>query len=457
MDRLKRSRGRTLAELRWARGAGVLCGALLLSAALAPRPAQEHEPEPARGGLSERAARLALGMSPLGPVPPDPTNRVADDPRAAHLGQWLFFDAELSADGSVSCATCHDPALEFSDGRALSQGLGEGLRKTPSLWNTAFQEAFFWDGRADTLWAQALQPLEEEHEMGGSRVDMARRVHEHPELRRAFEQLFGPLPDLAERERFPAGARPRRDGKNDARSLAWEAMQPADRAEIERVFVGLGKSLAAYQRKLVRTDSPFDRFVAGLRSGDEQLMAALPNGARRGFELFVGKANCRSCHHGPTFQDGAFHDLMLPGVEGALPDDPGRYGGRLRAEHEPFHAASIHSDDRSGAAARRRASAQEAAADFGAFKTPTLRNVAERGPYMHRGHFMTLEEVVHYYSTLEGAVRAHSHGETVLIALDLDAQEQSDLVAFLRALTGARVDESLFTQPPSPLPHRQDG
>lgn len=435
-------------------------GLLLAAATVAPGSGPAQGPDPGRGGLSERAARLALGMSPLGPLPPDPTNRVADDPRAAHLGRWLFFDAALSRDGSVSCATCHDPELEFSDGRALARGLGPGTRRTPSLWNVAYQESFFWDGRADTLWAQALGPIEEPSEMDGSRVDAARRVAEHPELARAYEQIFGPLPDLADRERFPAGARPRSEDGDDGRSRAWEAMHAEDRERVTQVFVDLGKALAAYQRLLVRGDAPFDRFVRGLREGDEELLAALPPDARRGFELFVGKANCRSCHHGPTFQDGAFHDLMLPGPDGGLPTDPGRYGGRARARSDPFHAGSAYSDDPAGEAALRRAqemAGAETSSDFGAFRTPGLRNVAERGPFMHDGHFMTLEEVVHHYSTLESAVRGHAHGEPVLRPLELDPREQSDLVAFLRSLTGPLPAGDLYAPPSSPLPSPQDG
>lgn len=296
--------------------------------------------------------------------------------------------------------------------------------------------------------------------MDGSRVDAARRVAEHPELARAFEQIFGPLPDLSDQARFPAGARPRRDGTHDARSSAWEAMAHEDRERVTRVFVGLGKALAAYQRRLVRDDAPFDRFVRALREGDGAAVASFPEDARRGFELFVGKANCRSCHHGPNFQDGAFHDLMLPGPDGGLPDDPGRYGGRALARTDPFHAASPHSDDPTGEAARRRAqdaASADTSSDFGAFKTPSLRNVAERGPFMHNGHFMTLEEVVHYYSTLEGAVRGHAHGEPVLRPLELEEREQSDLVAFLRSLSGATPSAELLTQPPSPLATPRDG
>ena len=422
---------------------------LMLAAAWAPR---TEDPAALRGGLTERAARIALGMSPLGAPPADPTNLVGDDPRAARLGQWLFFDPKLSANGAVSCATCHDPAQSFSDGRAVSRGLGEGLRRTPSLWNVAFQETFFWDGRADTLWAQALHPLEDPVEMGGSRVDIARRIAEDSGLATAFESLFGPLPDLADEARFPPGARPTRDETNDDAAEAWAAMSAEDRDEIDRVFAGVGKALAAYERRLVRGDAPFDEFVQGLREGDADKLAALPEAARRGFELFVGRANCRSCHHGPTLQDGAFHDLMLPGADGELPTDAGRFRGRSLVLADTFNAASAHSDERSGAAARRLAAATSSTTgEFAAFKTPSLRNVAERAPFMHRGNFASLADVLRYYSTLEGAVRAHAHAESVLVPLDLTETETHDLLAFLEALTGAPPDPALLAQPPSPV------
>src|SRR5262249_10473588 len=145
--------------------------------------------------------------SPLGAPPVDPSNSVADDEGAARLGQRLFFDRRLSS-GEVSCSTCHDPGHGFSDRKPVSEGVGQGRRHTPSLWNVAYNRWYFWDGRRDSLWSQALTPMESESEMGGTRLQVAHLVAADPELRGAYESVFGPLPDVSDLARFPAAGRP---------------------------------------------------------------------------------------------------------------------------------------------------------------------------------------------------------------------------------------------------------
>jgi len=149
-------------------------------------------------------AQLAdiLMHSPLPPPPPDPTNAVADDPDAARLGHVLFFDERLSGRSRLSCASCHDPGQGFSDGRALSEGVEVLTRHSPSLWNVAYQRWFFWDGRRDTLWSQALVPLEDPLEHAFTRTGVARAVHDTPRLRTRYEEVFGPLPPLDDVARF---------------------------------------------------------------------------------------------------------------------------------------------------------------------------------------------------------------------------------------------------------------
>ncbi|MCL4211634.1 MAG: hypothetical protein KJZ68_13350, partial [Phycisphaerales bacterium] len=141
-------------------------------------------------------------------IPPDPTNRFADDPRAAHFGQYLFFDTRFSANGQVSCATCHDPAKGFADGLPLGKGLAELTRHSMTLWNVGRNRWFFWDGRIDTLWAQALQPFENAMEMGTNRVRVVRQIASDPVLREAYEALFGSLPGGEAMSQFPPDARP---------------------------------------------------------------------------------------------------------------------------------------------------------------------------------------------------------------------------------------------------------
>ncbi len=165
-------------------------------------------------GFSPGQWRRVLSMAEVPDLPPDPTNRLADDTMAAEFGHHLFFDPRLSGNGRVSCATCHDPALDFTDGRRVSIGVSENIRNAPTVLNTAYHRWLTWDGRADSLWAQALEPLENDVEMGGDRVAILRTVAADPELSARYESLFGPLPELAS-DRVPEHARPRRDGGRD--------------------------------------------------------------------------------------------------------------------------------------------------------------------------------------------------------------------------------------------------
>src|SRR5439155_18807774 len=249
--------------------------------------------------------------SPLGELPPEAVSRIAESAPAAGLGQSLFFDRRLSANGEVACASCHQPARGFTDGQAVARGLLPGTRNTPTLLNAAFNRWFFWDGRADSLWSQALQPLEGPREEGGDRLHIAHLVAADAVLGAAYQRVFGKLPPLADTARFPPHARPDPDPRAPM-AEAWQAMAPADRTEVNRVFSNLGKAIAAYERKLVSGASPFDIYVEGLRAGDPAKTAALSPAASRGLKLFVGAANCGSCHTGPALSDGEFHNLGLP-------------------------------------------------------------------------------------------------------------------------------------------------
>jgi len=388
---------------------------------------------------AERARILQHALTPL---PPAVSNRVADDPAAAKLGQFLFYDPRFSANGKVACATCHNPELGFADGRQRSLGLGLVPRHAQSLWNTAYQRWFFWDGRADSLWAQALSPIEDDLEMGSSRLALAHFVYEDAQLRAAYQNLFGAMPDLADRQRFPPSGKPR-PGPTQA---AWGAMDEVDRRAVDEVFANLGKSIAAFERLLVTGESPFDRFLASMGSGERE--ATFTASARRGLRLFVGKARCRLCHSGPAFSDGEFHNTGVPPLEGPVPRDPGRYQGVPLVKDDPFNGAGVYSD---GAAAGDKVRFLERQPEnWGQFKTPGLRNVALSPPYMHQGQFASLEEVVDFYATLDRQVRMGHHRDTLLISLDLSARERADLIAFLKSLTADPPDPLLLRPPDAP-------
>ncbi len=433
---------------RPALAAAIGLASIAAMAAILPPPRAADEPA-AAVAFTDAERREILRLSPLGPPPPDPTNRFADDPAAAHLGQFLFFEPGLSGDGTLSCASCHDPAKSFADGRPLAEGVGVGRRHTPALWNVAYQRWFFWDGRADSLWAQIIHPIEDAAEMGGSRLQAAHHAYTRPELRKVYEAAFGPMPEMADRSRFAEAGGPSASDEQPRR--AWEAMDPADRRAVNQVIANLGKAIAAYERKLISADAPFDRFVEGLRNNDSEKLAALSPAAQRGLKLFVGRANCTLCHSGPNFTDGEFHNILLPAADGGKPRDPARYDGARRVKSDPFNAAGGFSDAPDGAAALLVRSLDTSPRIWGEFKVPSLRNVARTAPYMHEGQFATLRDVLQYYSTLEGAVQmGHHKTETLLQPLKLAPGEIDDLLAFLESLTDEAIPPELTRPPASP-------
>jgi cytochrome c peroxidase len=408
-----------------------------------------HRSQPHTFTKSELAAIYAL--SPLEAPPPDPGDRIAQDPRAARLGQYLFFDRQFSANDALSCATCHQPARAFTDGRTLAKGLGIGTRNVPTLLNVAYNHWFFWDGRADSLWSQPLQVFENPREMGSDRLHVAHAVYADRALRRAYERLFGPMPPLHDSVRFPSHARPEHDPQAPP-ARAWRSMTPADRIAANRVAANVGKAIEAYERELVSRNSAFDRYVAGLKNHDSGKLAALSPAARRGLRLFVGAAHCDLCHAGPDFSDGEFHDIGLPLLPGEAPDS-GRAAGIRELKANPFNGAGVYSDDPNGQASQRLAFLPPPDSQLGKFKTPTLRNVALTGPYMHDGRMATLRQVLQFYANGKAANRGHVVGEreaTLDVIPHLTQAQISDLVAFLESLTGAPLPAALTRQPPSP-------
>lgn len=388
-------------------------------------------PEPEQASeviqLSSEQVRRVRGMGWPGPPPADPTNRWAESDAAAALGHALFFDRGLSSTGTVSCATCHRPERAFSDGLHVAVGVGTGPRRTMTVLDSAHQSWLGWDGRADTLWSQALQPIERDIEMGSNRRSALARVATDPLLRQRWQSAFGELP-LA-----PDGATPQ---------------------QIDAAFAKLGKAIASYERKLVTGPSSFDRWVAHWTQqgappqvrADERMSAS----ALRGLALFTGRAGCWQCHSGPMLSDGEFHALGAPGRPergGGVSSDAGRYGGVDILKSSAFTSAGAHSDAPDGARAKLVQSLVRVPDQFGAMRTPSLRHAALGGPYFHEGQFDSLEDVVRFYSTLEGAQSLDHHQEQVLARLDLSALESADLVAFLRSAAGS-LPSATWTRDP---------
>lgn len=284
------------------------------------------------------------------------------------LGEKLFFDPILSKDRSISCASCHKPEYAFADTSAVSLGVGgnKGERNTPTITNLSGRTTLFWDGRSPSLEHQALQPIQNPVEMNLSIAEAVARLNSNPVYSAAFQRLF---------------------------------QGPASEKSLSAV-------LAAYERTLETSNSPYDRYI----NGDDHAISA---SAIRGRMLFIGKANCNTCHSGEDFTADRFKSIGL--YNGLELKDPGRFAITKDSTH------------------------------LGDFKIPGLRNVALTAPYMHNGMFKTLKEVIQYYNNPDVVVRNGKNRDLALNKpLGLTDQEVDDLEAFLKTLTDDR-----FTKPKS--------
>ena len=415
--------------------AGVLAVALLVVASPALPGAVRQRWTPA-----EREILRSMSIENLGPLPADPSNRVADDPAAAALGHALFFETALSGNGRVSCGTCHLPAQEFQDSRPLAEGVaGLTARRTMPVAGTAHSPWMFWDGRADSQWSQALGPLESPVEHGGTRTQYAHVIAERHRDR--YEAVFGALPPL---EGLPAQAGPVAD---TAWRAAWERIPATRRDAISRVYANIGKAIAAYERRISYAPSRFDRYVAATLAGAPHTPAsAFSADEEAGLRLFIGKGSCINCHNGALLTDNHFHNTGVAASRIALPVDSGRAAGARQAVAAEFSCTSPYSDAGADDCQELRFAVTEGHELVRAFKTPSLRNVARRAPYMHAGQIGTLGEVIAHY---DGAPRA-PFGHTELRPLRLSAGERRQLEAFLHTLTGPLAAPAGFLDPPTP-------
>ena len=291
----------------------------------------------ATAGLTARHSKPPLGLDLYMPIPEENPLTV----EKIEVGRRLFFDRRLSRDGSVSCATCHDPDRAFSVALPVSSGVSgrQGRRNAPALVNRGYGRSFFWDGRIRTLEEQVLMPIQDPTEMDLTLAEASSRVN------------------------------------LDAATIA--------------------RALASYLRTILSGDSPVDRYMNGDR-------AALSSKQQLGLQVFRGRGNCTACHVGPNFSDEKSHNTGVAWRDGRLMDD-GRFG------------ISRHERDR------------------GAFKTPTLREIARTAPYMHDGSLTTLEAVVDFY---DDGGRPNSNLDPEIHSLHLAAEEKEALVVLLKSLSG---------------------
>jgi cytochrome c peroxidase len=291
---------------------------------------------------------VGLGLLPKLEIPADNPQ----SPQKVALGKRLFFDKDLSGDHSLSCASCHDPAKSFSDGRPRALGFQGKLlrRRTPSVLNAAYNSYQFWDGRAVSLEQQAVVPITSMAEMNmPEETELASRLNADPRYRQEFQAVFAQGPSLQ----------------------------------------SVVRAIAAFERTIITTNSRFDRYAAGDKS-------ALTLHEKNGLVIFIAKARCARCHDGANFTDNKFQNT-------GVGDDEGRF------------AVTKQESDR------------------GAFKTPGLRNVALRAPYMHDGSLSTLEAVIDYYDRGGDDKKGKS---PFVLKIGLTREEKQDLLAFLKTLNG---------------------
>ena len=382
---------------------------------------------------SERAMIASMHLSQAGERAADPSNAYEALPQAAALGRALFHDARLSANGQVSCASCHAPGEQFQDGRPRGRGVATGKRRTMPVMGAAGSPFLFWDGRKDSLWSQALGPMEDAAEHGGNRVRFAQLVRAHHA--EAYREVFGPLPA---QDALPADASPL--GTPEERR-AWEAMPEAAREGVNRVFANMGKAIAAYERQVAYGPSRFDAYAQATAAGDGKAQEVLSAQEVRGLRVFLGRGQCVTCHNGPLLTDHAFHNTGVPPLDANRPDR-GRADALRKLLADEFNCLGRYSDAKPEQCGELRFLAAEDASQLGAFRTPSLRNVAERAPYMHAGQFATLEQVGRHYASAPPAAVGHSelarpgearHERQVIRLSDGDV---ADLAAFLGTLTG---------------------
>lgn len=283
------------------------------------------------------------------------------------LGRKLFFDNILSKDNTINCSSCHNPDHAFADTATFSLGIGGKLtsRNSPGLTNLSARTHFFWDGRATSLEEQALGPITSPDEMGLPIEEAVDRLNKNEFYANAFKKIFK--------------AAPNKDN--------------------------LLKAIAAFERTLETSNSPYDRYI----NGDDNAMSAA---AVRGRSIFIGKGNCNNCHSGEDFTADRFKSIGL--YNGKDLNDPGRFG--------------ITKDS----------------TVLGDFKIPGLRNVAVTAPYMHNGKFKTLRSVVEYYNNPSAVVKDNINRDLSLEQpLNLSSREMDDVVEFLKALTDDRFAQRI--------------
>lgn len=351
----------------------------------------------------EISVLCSMWIGNLPPLSANPSNIYSDNDAAAKLGQRIFFDTQFSANETISCASCHQPEKNFTDG--LAQPVGGGPRKTQTIVGTAYSSWFFWSGHKDSLWSQALEPLESPLEHDFSRQQVASIFSTNPVYRAEYESIFGEIPALTSDE------------------------------AVTEVFVNVGKAIEAYERKLLPAASRFDDYVQAVMEQDTNKQQMLfSSDEKAGLALYINEAQCLNCHNGPLLTNNEFHGTDVFGI--GVPD-LGRQQGALDVLQDEFNCVSQYSDADDGDCLHLRHIRTEGIELQGAFKTPTLRNIAEAAPYTHTGQFADLASILeHYNNGGTGGRFLGNFGHNELEPLGLSNTQLVQIEAFLLTLSG---------------------
>ena len=373
---------------------------------------------------------VLTNMQRTADTPLDETNQWDGNPEAIAFGKSLFFNHTLSPN-AIACSTCHVPNLGFSDGLSQSFGADITPRHSPTIFDAAHHTWFRWDGGCDSLWCQAIGPLESPTEMNGSRTFVVGAIEADTNLKAQYEALFGELPDVST---IDPTAKP--SATDTAANEHWETLSEGQQHNITQALVHVVKSIGAYEGTIKSDRTIFDDFIDQFVDdaySEEAALSLLSPQEEAGLRLFVGEGQCHLCHNGPTFSNDTFHNIGL-GTRDWLEDtDVGRYEGITMLQESEFNAQGIWSDSPDGERAMRVDRLVQSTEQLAQFKTPTLRNLSQTAPYMHGGHFDTLEDVLKHYSKLEEST-FQGHSDEVLAPLNWTDSEMEAMLAFLRLL-----------------------
>lgn len=370
---------------------------------------------------SEKVLLKTLSIKHLPELPLDPSNQYLHNQVAIEFGKRLFFDPSLSQTGTISCSTCHQPSRQFSDGMRVANGVKLGMRNTPSLLGVAHQQWLFWDGRKDSVWAQALEPFEDPNEHNLTRIAVIQKVFGNTEYFQRYESIFKDTPSAEEFESWPESANP----NGDIKSLKlWKSLTIETRKRINQVYANIGKSIAAYEATLKFPESRFDHFLSQLDQGSE--LTVLSENEQLGLKLFIGKASCINCHHSALLSSQHFQNIGT----GTRGKDMGRSQVAEAQAWDEFNCLGDYSDAPESACNKLKFMSKDRHELAGSYKVPSLRNVSKTGPYMHDGRFKSLGEVVLFYINPPSQKLTGHH----LPEIKLDEKEQDRLINFLNTL-----------------------